>query len=134
MLTVYTDKHRLRDAKTELYGGELVAPFECPVRAEHVLGRVREVGLGDIVAPQSFGLEPVLRVHEPGYVAFLESCWAEWLATGFGGEAIPTVWPSRHLWRETLPEFIDGKIGYYAMAAETSIREGTWKAATRWRK
>jgi len=28
-----------------------------------------------------------------------------------------------------LPDFIDGKIGYYALAAETSITEGTWAAA-----
>lgn len=45
MRTVYTEKHALRDAKTELYGGEFVPPFECPVRAEYVLARVKEVGL-----------------------------------------------------------------------------------------
>ena len=27
MQVVYSEKHRLRDARTELYGGELVAPF-----------------------------------------------------------------------------------------------------------
>ncbi len=37
MLTVFSEKHALRDAKTELYGGVLVPPFECPVRAEHIL-------------------------------------------------------------------------------------------------
>ena len=42
MKTVYTDKHKLRDAVSELCGGELVPPFECPVRAEHVLERARE--------------------------------------------------------------------------------------------
>ncbi len=60
MLSVYSEKHLLRDAKTELYGGELVPPFECPVRAEDVLARVREVGLGDVVEPKEFGLDPPL--------------------------------------------------------------------------
>ncbi len=129
MLTVYSDDHRLRDARTELYGGALVAPFECPARAELVLARVREVGLGPVAGPQSFGLDPVLRVHDRDYLSFLESCWEEWTAAGFEGEAIPTVWPSRRLWRERVPAFIDGKLGYYAMAAETSISEGTWRAA-----
>ena len=32
MLTVYSEQHKLRDAKTELYNGELVLPFEAPVR------------------------------------------------------------------------------------------------------
>ena len=40
MLTVYTERHRLRAARSELYGGELVAPFECPERVERVLARV----------------------------------------------------------------------------------------------
>ena len=30
MKTIYSEQHRLRDAKTELYGGELVTPFERP--------------------------------------------------------------------------------------------------------
>ena len=37
MLTVFSEKHALRDSATELYGGELVPPFECPIRAEYVL-------------------------------------------------------------------------------------------------
>ncbi len=129
MLSVYTDKHRLRDARTELYGGELVPPFECPARAEHVLARVREVGLGEVVEPTEFGLDPVHAVHDRDYVAFLESCWREWQAEGFKGEAIPTVWPSRRLWRNRPPSNVDGKIGYYAMAAETAVSDGTWEAA-----
>ena len=129
MLTVYSEKHHFRDARTELYGGELVPPFECPARVEHVLTRIREVGLGEVVEPSSFGLEPIYRIHDAGYVAFLESCWREWQAAGFEGEAIASVWPSRRLWRERPPQSIDGKIGYYAMAAETSISDGTWEAA-----
>ncbi|MGB1816091.1 MAG: prepilin-type N-terminal cleavage/methylation domain-containing protein, partial [Rubripirellula sp.] len=27
------------------------------------------------------------------------------------------------------PRFIEGKLGYYALAAETTITEGTWEAA-----
>lgn len=129
MLTVYTEKHRLRDAATELYGGKLVPPFECPVRAEHVLSQVRAVGLGEIIEPSEFGLEPVLRVHGSDFIRFLENCWHEWTNDGYEGEAIATCWPSRHLWQQRPPNDIDGKIGFYAMAAETSINGGTWEAA-----
>ena len=68
MKTAYTDRHKLRDAKTELYGGELVALFECPVRAEYILSRLREVGLGEMIGPVSHGLDPVLRVHDADFV------------------------------------------------------------------
>ena len=37
MITVYSEQHFLRNARTELYGGELVRPHECAERAEFVL-------------------------------------------------------------------------------------------------
>ena len=64
MITVFSDQHRLRNVRTELYGGELVAPHECPERAQIVLDRVRSIGLGEVLSPQDFGLAPVLRVHD----------------------------------------------------------------------
>ena len=97
MLTVYSEKHRLRNAKTELSGGELVAPFECPERAEHILQRAKDVGLGNILAPDEFGLDALMRVHNSDFLRFLETCWADWQAAGFDGEAIPTIWPSRRM-------------------------------------
>ena len=57
MLTVYSEEHALHDAKAELYGGVLVAPFECPVRAEYILQRLQDVNLGEIIAPEEFGIE-----------------------------------------------------------------------------
>ena len=60
---------------------------------------------------------------------FLEDCWTDWQAEGFEGEAIATAWPSRAMGRMTVPRNIDGRIGYYALASETSISGGTWEAA-----
>jgi acetoin utilization deacetylase AcuC-like enzyme len=129
MQTVYTERHKLRDARTELNGGQLVAPFECPVRAEYVLARVREVGLGEVIAPKNHGLEPVYRVHDAGFVDFLATCWDQWQAAGFKGEAMPTAWPSRAMTRMVAPRNIDGLVGYYALCGETAISGGTWEAA-----
>lgn len=128
MITIYSEMHHRRNARTELYGGELVSPHECPQRAEMVLDRVRSVGLGSIVAPASFGLDPVLRVHDGQFVAFLETAWSEWVKAGNQGEAIPDSWPARRM-GQRCPINISGKLGYYAMASETSISEGSWEAA-----
>ena len=128
MLTVYSPDHELRNAKTELYGGELVPPFECPERMQFVLERIREVRLGKVIGPEDFSIDPVLRVHDREFVEFLQSCWAEWQATGYRGEAIPCVFPARGM-QQRIPDHIEGRLGYYAMALETSICEGTWTAA-----
>jgi len=128
MLSVFSEKHALRDAKTELYGGELVSPFECPVRAEHILNRLKTVNLGQIIVPEEFGLDPVKRIHDTEFLSFLEHCWDIWTASGYKGEAMPTVWPARGM-QQRIPRHIDGLLGYYALAGETAITSGTWEAA-----
>lgn len=128
MLTVYSPEHKLRNAKTELFGGELVTPFECPARVEYVLARIKQIKLGAIIPADDFSLKRLHRVHAPKFIAFLQNCWREWQAEGYNGEAIPTVLPVRGM-RQRVPTHIEGKLGYYAMAIETSISEGTWAAA-----
>ena len=128
MRTVHTDRHRLRDPRTELSGGELVPPYECPARAETVVARVRERNLGEVLEPTEHGLDPLLRVHDAAFVRFLETAWRDWTADGHRGEAIPSIWPDRD---EPVaePARVEGRIGWYAFSAETSISEGTWEAA-----
>lgn len=128
MLTVQTDRHQLRNVKTELHGGLLVPPFECPARVDRILSRVKLVNLGEVIEPRDFGMDPIRRIHDAGFLDFLATCWTDWQAAGFKGEAMANVWPARRM-RETPPKFIDGKIGYYALAAETAIGDGTWEAA-----
>jgi len=128
MLTVFTADHLLRKVRTELYGGELVPPHECAERAQIVLDRVQAAGLGDVISPSRFGPAPLLRVHDAQYLEFLSSAWTEWVATGNRGEAIPDCWPARRM-AQRRPNHITGKLGYYAMAGETSISAGTWEAA-----
>lgn len=128
MKTVWSDRHALRNARTELYGGELVPPFESPERVRLIRARIEAVGLGPILEAKPHGLEPVLAVHDPDFVAFLETAFERWQAAGFKGEAYPCTWPARRMTMRR-PEHIDGQLGYYAMAAETAITAGTFEAA-----
>jgi len=128
METIFTEKHMLRNSRTELCGGLLVEPFERPSRAQDILARVLETGLGPVSPPEDFGLDPILAVHDAGYIAFLQSAWRDWTAAGFEGEAMATVWPARRM-STRIPSHIEGRLGYYAMACETSISDGTWEAA-----
>ncbi len=128
MITIYSEKHRLRNAKTELFGGLLVPPYENPSRADIILERVNSENLGEVSAPSEFGMEPVLALHDAGFVEFLRVAWDEWSQTEYEGEIIPICWPARRM-SKRIPDFINGKVGYYALSSETSINEGTWEAA-----
>ena len=45
------ERHLLRDASTELYGGQLVKPFERQGRVDAILSAIRETDLGEICDP-----------------------------------------------------------------------------------
>jgi acetoin utilization deacetylase AcuC-like enzyme len=128
MKVVYSDAHLRHVPQAELHGGLMVPPFENPTRVEYVLQRLRDVGWGDWIAPDPWSPEPVLRVHDADFLAFLEHAWEEWTGAGFAGEIIPGNFPARRM-RQRCPRFIDGKVGYYALATETAITSGTWEAA-----
>jgi acetoin utilization deacetylase AcuC-like enzyme len=129
MRTVYSEKHKLRDAKIEIFEGQIVPPFECPKRAEYILNRIKEVNLGEVIEPRDYGLEPVHAVHNKDYVKFLETCIKEWQDAGYQSEAIANCWPTRTMNSPHIPNHIEGKVGYYALASETTISVGTWEAA-----
>jgi acetoin utilization deacetylase AcuC-like enzyme len=128
MLTVYSEDHALQDGKAELIDGQLLPCFEMPRRAFLIRDRVREVGLGEIIAPQDFGTAPIGRVHTQDFVAFLATAWEQWTATGRSFDALPWTWPVRTL-RQVRPDRIDGLMGYYSLDAGTPITAGTWRAA-----
>mgnify|MGYP001206164022 FL=1 len=128
METIFSELHKLRNSKTELFGGQLVEPFERPSRAEYIIGRVRHVDLGPVNEPDDFGMAPILAVHDKGFIDFLQIAWRDWQAAGFKGEAMPTVWPARRM-SQRIPTDIEGRLGYYALACETTLSDGTWKAA-----
>ena len=127
METIFTEKHRLRNSKTELFGGQLVEPFERPSRAEYIIERVRNVNLGPVSEPDDFGMDPIWAIHDRGFIDFLQIAWRDWQAEGFKGEAMPTIWPARRM-SMRVPNHIEGRLGYYALACETTISDGTWES------
>ena len=130
MLTVYSEDHRLHHGTAELIDGKLVPPFEKPERAEIVLSRVREAGLGEVRPPQDFGTAPLARVHAENFLTFLETAWEAWVAAHGAYDALPLAWPIRGLRSDREPEAIDGKLRYFSFDAGTPITAGTWRAIT----
>ncbi|MFK0085821.1 histone deacetylase family protein [Pseudomonas sp. NPDC090755] len=128
MLTIYSDDHRLHHGRCELIDGQLMPCFEMPSRADHVLERVKSVGLGPVQAPVDHGRAPILRVHSADYLDFFEGAWRRWAELGHEGDLLPFTWPARTL-RSVKPSGLHGELGYYSFDAGAPITAGTWKAA-----
>ena len=129
MKIVYTDEHRMHFPQGEVYGGELVTPFERPSRVEYILRELKSRKMTDFVAPAKLNMQTVKKVHDGGLLEFLENAWADWTKAGYRGEILPTMFPVPGL-RKRKMRAIDGKVGYYSFGTETMITAGTWKAAT----
>ncbi|MGI9354955.1 MAG: histone deacetylase family protein, partial [Rhizobiaceae bacterium] len=129
-MRVFTsESHKKHAPKGELSGGVFVPPFECPERVELILTRLRDQGFADIVAPGPADIDAIRSMCDPGYLAFLEFGWEEWVAAGHKGDIIATNWPARRMQTSRPPQDIDGRVGYYSLASETAICAGTWEAA-----
>ena len=122
MKTVYSPLHLAHAHAHEFEGGQLIPAKDVPARAELVLNAVRGRGLGPVVEPLHFGMEPILRVHAAEFVHMLEQAWPRWVAKyGYGvREAFPSAWPARGMTPKHI-EDIEAQLGYYGFDTATPI-------------
>lgn len=113
-----------------LDGGERSQSYEVPGRVENIVSMLRQKKSTEIIVPAQFGLDPILAVHDVGYLGFLESAFQLWTA----GEKnydhiglIPATFPPGGMRR--IPQSILGKAGYYMMDLSAPIGAETYQAA-----
>lgn len=128
MHTFFSEHHALHATAGLIVDGQPFETDEVPARAETLEAAVRAAGLGPVTAPKDFGLEPILEVHDPGFVAFLQTAYAD--SAAFFKKAEP-VFPSTFSVRRGVrrPTGFLGQAGYYAFGIGSPLLEGTWDAA-----
>ena len=127
MKTIYSPRHQGHSGHVELSNGRIVPAFEKPERAEMIRAAVEARGFGEVIGPAEHGLDPVRRVHEADFVAFLGEAWALWRADGRDFPALPSFWHAPGM-RRIEPDSIDGKLGLYSFDAGCCIVAGTYDA------
>jgi acetoin utilization deacetylase AcuC-like enzyme len=128
MNTFYSPKHKLHSTDGVRLEGHPFVTDEVPARAEILVEAVRAANFGPVVEPDDFGLDPILAVHEAGFVEHLRTVYAEH-ATVFK-EAAPvfvSTFSPRSAQRRA--RGVLGETGYYAYGVGSPILEGTWEAA-----
>lgn len=123
MLTYCSPAQKAHAPVLELVNGRAEEHAETPARLANMLAQ-----MGEVRTPADHGLDAILAVHDPDYVAFLQSAHAAWLAAGREGDAIGYAFPVRGR-RPLALERIDGRLGQYGFDTVTPIAAGTWDAA-----
>ena len=123
MFAVFDQRQLSHAPSVELHHGSWIDHAETASRAQAIASTVP-----GLRAASDFGEEPLLRVHDRGYLDFLSSAHSDWLADGRIGGAIGYTWPA--VGRRPLRlERIDAKLGRYSFDASTPIAAGTWQGA-----
>lgn len=130
MKTFYSPAHLAHAPKEEFEAGRLSPAVELPARVEGVKKEIEARSLGPVLAPRSFGNEPILRVHDAAFVSFLGAAHEEWIARYGPGaaDAIPSAWPGRGM-RAQFANDVESRLGSFTFDTATPITKGTWAAA-----
>jgi acetoin utilization deacetylase AcuC-like enzyme len=131
MPVVAGDAHRGHDPPYEVNYGEVVRPvYERVERAERIRDALVAAG-HPLVEPAGHGTGPILAVHQPELVRFLEQGWAAWRAAGGPGVLIPDTFANPRLARGGGRDLGGGtgRPGWFCFDTATPLVEGSFHAA-----
>ncbi len=126
MLVVHHPDQVLHDPEQVFRLGTFIAQ---PDRAERyrIFLEVARTGGHRVVEAPDATLDPILAVHDPAYVAFLQTAHARWRELpGAGPDAIPNVHPTHRMHR--MPTNLLGELGWYSNSTSCPIQRDTWTA------
>ncbi|MER9580744.1 histone deacetylase family protein [Mesorhizobium sp. M0276] len=128
MRVVYSDAHRGHDGAKEMRYDQMIPMCENPGRMDAIVAALRAQGHRDFADARPFELNSILRVHTPGFVAFLEQCWPLWKAEfGAGGFATAYTFGMRGM--EQQPnESVHSMLSCYTFDVCVPFVKGTWTA------
>ena len=127
MRAYYSERHQSHAPDTFIARGQVTACPETPQRADILLQATKDGG-HTVLAPKSFDIACLRRVHDAKLIDFLEQAWSRWQSLpGAGSEVVPNVHPSRNM--GGISKHIVGLAGHYQADTACPIGEGTWDAA-----
>jgi acetoin utilization deacetylase AcuC-like enzyme len=139
MQVVHTERHRAHDPSVETYLGVPVPANEVPARADAILAALAADGGFDVVPPTDHGTEPILAVHDPGLVRFLEAAWPEVERQRIDRDfLVADTYPTRAMFAgmsdqlvgtRPEPEAIGGRVGWWGLDSSNPLVAGTYDAA-----
>lgn len=127
MRVVYTDGHAAHAPKRFITRGAIVQSPERPERAEILFKAASDAG-HDLIPAKTHGAGPAARIHDAGYLDFLENAWERWCALpDHADEIVPNVHSGRNMSQP--PQHIVAQSGHYQADTACPIGAGTWEGA-----
>jgi acetoin utilization deacetylase AcuC-like enzyme len=139
MRVVYSPAHLGHDVVSETYMGLAVPANEVAERAE-IIRTTLEADAGFALEPPTeHGTEPILAVHDPGLLRYLEEAWSDARAWSIGrASLIADTYPTFRMFEGMSPDFVasrpeprapGGRAGWWGLDTANPLVAGTYPAA-----
>src|SRR4029453_14746798 len=112
---------------------------EVPERAERIRSTLEADGGFTIEGPTEHGTDPILAVHDPGLLRFLEEAWPAARAQSVGRPFLmPDTYPNFRMFEGMSPEFVaarpetgyaGGRAGWWGLDTANPLVPGSYRAA-----
>ena len=123
--------HKHAPDKVHCRGATQAFP-ERPERPDRLIEGLSQHGI-EIAAPRDFGMDPILKVHNADYIAFLSTAYPEWQAMRergvSAGEIVEASGFSLRHRHVRIPDLVSVRADYYLSGGWAPIDEGTFSAA-----
>jgi len=139
MKVVYTPRHLAHDVSHETFLGQAVPASEVAERAERIRTSLTADGGFELVDPTDHGPDPILAVHAPGLVRFLEEAWPQARREAINRSfLVADTYPVRAMFegmgeaalaRLREPRAVGGRTGWWGLDSSNPIVQGTYDAA-----
>ena len=139
MQFVHSERHRGHDPKVETYLGLPQPANEVPERAEAIVRALTADGGFEPAARTDHGTAPILAVHDPGLLRFLEDAWPEVQRQRIDRDfLVADTYPVRAMFAgmsEELiaarpePDAIGGRVGWWGLDSSNPLVAGSYDAA-----
>ncbi|HEY0442859.1 MAG TPA: histone deacetylase family protein [Candidatus Limnocylindrales bacterium] len=139
MKAVYTAAHLAHDVTHETFLGFPIPANEVAERAEIIRATLEADGGFELTGPTDHGDDPILAVHDPGLVRFLEEAWVEvrrqsvarpyLVADTYPNPAMFEGMSDAARGRLREPVAVGGRAGWWGLDTSNPLVAGTYGAA-----
>ena len=128
MKVIISDDHRDHAGAKEMRYDQMIPMSESPDRVDIIVKAIKDDGFFHFQKTMDFGLDEVIRVHEPNFVKFLKDCYILWKKQ-FGSNGFATAYTFGMRGMDQQPNSsVHSMLSCYTFDVCVPFVAGTWKA------
>lgn len=130
MKIIYSENTKLHNPAKEFISHSLIDYAESPQRMSEILQSLKWLDDIEILSPEEFTLDDILKIHSFQYIDYLQNAYKNWVAAGLNKDGVmPDLFAVGSIRQKLITRSPIGQAGYFMTDLSTMIVEGTFTAA-----